>query len=185
MLLCSEKVLVRSSFHAASSETLLWTNEFNWLFMPSFFTYHVACSTFEWDYLQRLKLVDFWGLGGSTLSWVHKSLAEMKVISKRIVPRMVLNSLYGTALLLPHIAPLWLFCHLHFEPRFRWAGLPVPLFSLWEKRVCARKHHRFRCSLSRRYGFVFLWLLVSDAYFTPKSISTTLCASLPGRWIGK
>lgn len=83
MLLYSEKLLVRPSFHAACSERLLGINEFNWLFLPSFFfANHVASSTLEWGCLQRLNLVNFWDLfwdlAGSTLSWVHKSLAEIE-----------------------------------------------------------------------------------------------------------
>ena len=68
----------------------------------------------------------------------------------------------------------WLFRHLHFEPGAGWAGLPVPLFPLWEKGVCARKHHGFRWGLSHRCGFVFLWLLVPDTCFAHKSISAML-----------
>lgn len=181
MLLYSEKVLARSSFHAACSETLLWINEFNWLFMPSFFTYHVACSTFEWDCLWRLKLVDFWELAGSTLSWVHKSLAELKVISKHIVPRMVLNFLYSTALLLPHVAPLRLFCH----PRL-------------DEQAC--QFHCFLCErnkyvLGNSRGLGVAWAIGMGLFsfghlfpilaLLPNPLALRFHALLPGRWIGK
>lgn len=53
-------------------------------------------------------------------------------------------------------------------------ALLIPLFSLREKRVCARKHHRFRCTLSHKYGFVCLWLLFPDSCFVPKSVSPML-----------
>lgn len=179
-LLCSEKAFASSSFQAAHLKTLLWINKLNWFFMPSFLTSHMACSTFEWDCLQRLKL-DFWDLAGSTLSWAHKSLAEMKVISKHIVPRMILNFLYSTALWLQHAAHWDCFPTSILSLGLGEQASQLHCFPFWEKWAYIRKHHEFRCSLSYRYGSVFLADMFHVLALLPKRFS----ASLPGRWIGK
>lgn len=99
---------------------------------------------------------------------------------------MVLNFFYSTLQSFgwEHVAPLWVLCPLCFEPGVQWVGLPVPVFSFWEKWVWARKHHRFtHGGLSHGCGFVFLLFQVLALF--PNPLALHFCAWLPGRWTGK
>lgn len=126
------------------------------------------CSTFAWDCLRRLNLVELWDLAGSTLSFVPKSLAEIKAISKCIVPRMMLNFLYSAA----HLPqPLWGCFYTSILSGVRWATLPIPLLCETTSMYQGTQRH----SLSHRYGLVFLSLHIPNVCFTPRSVSSVAC----------